>query len=205
MILDILIVADVNGMIYLIENTFYHTLKNNLKVSILSDVKQPFFSIGLSQSNKQSEMAKLTKEQHVIEEKAKSEKSKPFFSFGFFRKKTTEPKSEPSTPSREEKKLFEDKPEVSTKSEPDNSTSKRVQINKSEILSGNYSFKSGANKPSAIKKPTVNQDRIDEVLRRIERHTTKPKETTNEEVKDNVDSVAKESKDPEPEPKPEIK
>lgn len=179
MILDILIVSDVSGIVYLIENSFYYTLKSNLKASIKSEAKQPFF--GFSSGHKQSSVAQLSYESHVIKEGETETKKLPFFSFGFFKSK---PETQPAASPVEESKAKEPsrvvKTEASDKagqkpSQPSGNR-KRVQINKSDILSGNYSFtKPAADQPASEPKAKgkVDEDKINEILKRIERHTSK--------------------------------
>lgn len=186
-ILDILIVSDVTGVVYLIENTFYYTLKSNLKTSIRSDVKQPFFSFGFSSSTKANSVAQLTSESHAI--KADKEKEKlPYFSFGFF-------KSKPKEESKDENPHTQ--PSQPTQVKPTNSSSstsgrKRVQINKNDILSGNYSFsKSEEQSKSSESKGKVDNDKINEILKRIERHTTK----SNQEEKPSIEQLVKDLKE----------
>ena len=133
-ILDILIVSDVSGVVYLIENTFYYTLKNNLKVPIKSDIKQPFFSIGLSQSSKESIVAWLTKEKHVKKEHEEKEKSSslPLFSLGIFKSSNKENNDEEV---KKDKRIKDENKEESKVIKPV-ANRKRVQINKNDILSG---------------------------------------------------------------------
>ena len=135
-ILDILVVSDVSGIVYLIENSFYYTLKSNLKVPVKSDVKQPFFSIGLSSSSKESVVACLTKEKHVRKENESNQKSSlPLFSFGIFKSSSKEEKIVEQA--QEEVKVKEETKEDSKVAKPA-ANRKRVQINKNDILSGNF-------------------------------------------------------------------
>jgi len=159
-ILDILIVSDVTGVVYLVENTFFYTLKSNLKTTIRSDYKQPFFSLSSSDDSSSSQ---LSSESHVIKKGQEKNEKKPYFSFGFF--KSSEPTEQPQ-PEPEEKKEEVKKPQ---KKSNNAAARKRVQINKNDILAGNYN--NVTNKKET--KSKVDNDKINEILARIERHTSK--------------------------------
>lgn len=169
-ILDILIVADVTGVVY-------YTLSKNIETSIKSNMNEPFFSIGLSSSSKQSHITKLIGASPDFDKDGSS--AKPLFSFGFFKKKVVEQPVEKSPKKVEEEKAAPSNVKASAGSSNTAGQGKRVQINKDDILSGNYSFTKPTSKDVKAKPKTkVDEDKINEVLKRIERHTTKPKETS---------------------------
>ena len=90
LILDILVVSDESGSVFLIQNIFYHTLRNNLKTTIKTDIKQPLFSIGLSSSSKQGNFEWLTTEKHAVKleeenDESKTSNSKPLLSLGIYK------------------------------------------------------------------------------------------------------------------------
>jgi hypothetical protein len=169
-VLDFLIVSDASGVVYLIENTLYYTLKNNLKVSIRSDKKQPFFSLGYSYRTSGNHVSPLTTETHCKMEGSTPDNQKPYFSFGFFRSKSDE-STQSSSQNSEDSKNEESKAVASKKP----STKNRVKVNKSDILSGSYgASKSSESGQKTVKdKAKVDQNKIDEILKRIERHTGK--------------------------------
>lgn len=156
--MDILIVADVSGTVYLVENTFFYTLKNNLKTAVKTDSKQPFFSLGFSSSTSLNSVAQLTTETHVIKEN--TPEKLPYFSFGFFKSK---PKADPEP---KESPIPHSQPSQPTQVEHVDSSkpkggSKRVQINRNDILSGNYSFTPAGS--AGTEKAKVDESKINEV------------------------------------------
>lgn len=171
-ILDFLIVSDVSGVVYLIENTLYYTLKNNLKVPIRSDKKLPLFSLSYSYRTSGNYVSALTSETHVKKENSSPETKKSYFSFGFFGSKSDE-SSETPVQNTEDANSKEESKSDSNKQPPPAKT--RVKVNKSDILSGNFN----ASKPSEPEqkqtkdKSKVDPNKIDEILKRIERQTGK--------------------------------
>ena len=84
-ILDVLLINDSFGNVNLIEGIFYNTLKSNLKTAIASNEKQPFFSIGLSSSSKQSEVEWLITKNSTKRKIDINNKSPSIFSLGIYK------------------------------------------------------------------------------------------------------------------------